>query len=77
MLQKRMAFYNDQENVVSAAMTVVQNLLDKYKVDPRSIGRYKVHLVCYKVSYTMYAVYSASLYRQHVSILDVVAKLKC
>ncbi|KAL3138589.1 hypothetical protein ABBQ32_006356 [Trebouxia sp. C0010 RCD-2024] len=40
--QKRMAFYNDQENVVSAAMTVVQNLLDKYKVDPRSIGRLEV-----------------------------------
>lgn len=42
LLQKRMAFYNDQENVVSAAMTVVQNLMDKYKIDPRSIGRYSV-----------------------------------
>lgn len=40
MLQKRMAFYSDQENVVSAAMTVVQNLMDKYEVNPRSIGRY-------------------------------------
>ena len=36
-----MAFYNDQENVVSAAMTVVQNLMDKYEIDPRSIGRYR------------------------------------
>lgn len=34
-----MAFYKDQENVVSAAMTVVQNLMSKYEVDPRSIGR--------------------------------------
>ena len=41
LLQKHMAFYNDQENVVSAAMTVVQNLMDKYDIDPRSIGRYQ------------------------------------
>ena len=41
LLQKRMAFYNDQENVVSAAMTAVQNLMDKYEIDPRSIGRYQ------------------------------------
>lgn len=37
-----MAFYNDLENVVSAAMTVVQNLMNKYGIDPRSIGRLEV-----------------------------------
>lgn len=34
-----MAFYDDRENVVSAAMTAVQLLLEKYRIDPRSIGR--------------------------------------
>ena len=56
-----MAFYNDQENVVSAAMTVVQNLMDKYKVDPRSIGRYKV--TC-----TLYPIHSAFSFKQHIRI---------
>ena len=42
-LQKRMAFFLDNEDVVSAAMTVTHSLLDNYNVDPRSIGRY-VHL---------------------------------
>lgn len=38
-LQNCMAFYKDQENVVSAAMTATQNLMDKYHIDPRSVGR--------------------------------------
>lgn len=60
LLQKRMAFYNDLENVVSAAMTVVQNLMDKYGIDPRSIGRYKVFCaLCH--------LHSGSLYTQHVN----------
>ena len=41
--QTRMAFFLDNEDVVSAAMTVTHSLLDKYNVDPRSIGRC-VHL---------------------------------
>ncbi|DBA70992.1 TPA: hypothetical protein ACH3X2_011428 [Trebouxia sp. C0005] len=40
--QTSMAFFKDQENVVSAAMTVTQNLMDKYQIDPRSIGRLEV-----------------------------------
>jgi hypothetical protein len=42
-LQTSMAFFKDQENVVSAAMTVTQNLMDKYEIDPRSIGRCFLH----------------------------------
>ena len=44
-LQTSMAFFMDHENVVSAAMTVTQNLMDKYRIDPRSIGRCFFH--CY------------------------------
>ena len=40
LLQKRMAFYSDNEDVISAALTVTQSLLDKYNIDPRSVGRY-------------------------------------
>ncbi|KAL0024918.1 hypothetical protein WJX77_002506 [Trebouxia sp. C0004] len=40
--QTSMSFFKDQENVVSAAMTVTQNLMDKYQIDPRSIGRLEV-----------------------------------
>lgn len=40
--QTSMAFFKDHENVVSAAMTVTQNLMDKYQIDPRSIGRLEV-----------------------------------
>lgn len=50
LLQKSMAFYKDQENVISAAMTATQNLMDKYEVDPCSIGRYSpcyvLHMLC-------------------------------
>ena len=42
-LQTSMAFFKDQENVVSAAMTVTQNLMDQYQIDPRSIGRCFLH----------------------------------
>ena len=38
-LQTRMAFFLDNEDVISAAMTVTHGLLDKYSIDPRSIGR--------------------------------------
>ena len=38
-MQTAMAFYGDQENAVSAALTAVQRLLERHKLDPRSIGR--------------------------------------
>ena len=63
LLQKRMAFYNDQENVASAAMTVVQNLMDKYEIDPRSIGRYKgLSILCHVCSAS-----SACSQSEHIS----------
>ena len=37
--QRCMAFCGDQEDVVSMALTAVHALLEKYDVDPRSIGR--------------------------------------
>lgn len=38
-LQNAMAFVEDQEDVVSMSLTVVQSLMQKYSIDPRSIGR--------------------------------------
>lgn len=37
-----MAFVNDREDVYSLALTVVQNLLQDYNIDPNSIGRIDV-----------------------------------
>jgi hypothetical protein len=37
--QTNMAFCGDQEDVVSMSLTAVHSLLEKYDVDPRSIGR--------------------------------------
>jgi len=37
-----MAFVQDFEDVNSMALTVCQNLLEKYKIDPRTIGRLEV-----------------------------------
>ncbi|OWZ55576.1 hydroxymethylglutaryl-CoA synthase [Cryptococcus neoformans 125.91] len=40
--QKYMAFTDDKEDINSLALTVVSNLLKKYSIDPRSIGRLDV-----------------------------------
>ncbi|GAQ90489.1 hydroxymethylglutaryl-CoA synthase [Klebsormidium nitens] len=40
--QDAMAFCSDNEDVISMSLTVVQNLLDKYGVDPAQIGRLDV-----------------------------------
>lgn len=37
--QRCMAFCGDQEDVVSMSLTAVHSLLEKYDVDPKSIGR--------------------------------------
>eukprot|EP00475_Leptophrys_vorax_P044524 TRINITY_DN8951_c0_g1_i1.p1 TRINITY_DN8951_c0_g1~~TRINITY_DN8951_c0_g1_i1.p1 ORF type:complete len:429 (+),score=99.08 TRINITY_DN8951_c0_g1_i1:57-1343(+) len=37
--QERMSFVDETEDTYSMALTVVHNLLDKYQVDPKSIGR--------------------------------------
>lgn len=37
--QNCMAFCGDQEDVVSMSLTAVHSLLEKYDVDPKSIGR--------------------------------------
>lgn len=34
-----MAFLEDQEDVVSMSLTVVHSLMDKYDIQPASIGR--------------------------------------
>lgn len=38
--QHCMAFCGDQEDVVSMSLTAVHSLLEKYDVDPKSIGRH-------------------------------------
>ena len=40
--QTSMAFVDDREDINSIAMTAVQNLLDSYSIDPRSIGRLEI-----------------------------------
>lgn len=40
--QRNMAFVDDREDISSMAMTAVNNLLTKYKIDPRDIGRLEV-----------------------------------
>ncbi|WFD30525.1 hydroxymethylglutaryl-CoA synthase [Malassezia sp. CBS 17886] len=40
--QQYMAFTDDREDINSMALTAVANLLDKYKIDPKSIGRLDV-----------------------------------
>lgn len=40
--QTRMAFCDDREDIYSLAMTVTQSLLEKYDIDPTSIGRLEV-----------------------------------
>ena len=38
--QHCMAFCGDQEDVVSMSLTAVHSLLEKYDVDPKTIGRH-------------------------------------
>ncbi|CAM9206647.1 unnamed protein product [Discosporangium mesarthrocarpum] len=40
--QTRMAFVDDREDINSVLMTVLQNLLEKYNIDPAEIGRLEV-----------------------------------
>lgn len=40
--QSRMGFCNDREDINSLCLTVVQRLLDRYKVKPQEIGRLEV-----------------------------------
>jgi len=40
--QTNMSFVNEYEDVNSMAMTVTQSLLEKYQIDPRSIGRLEI-----------------------------------
>ncbi|WVN86342.1 hydroxymethylglutaryl-CoA synthase [Cryptococcus depauperatus CBS 7841] len=40
--QKFMAFTDDKEDINSVALTVVSNLIKKYNIDPKSIGRLDV-----------------------------------
>ncbi|QUC21951.1 uncharacterized protein UV8b_06192 [Ustilaginoidea virens] len=40
--QTKMGFCDDREDIYSLALTVVSNLLSKYKIDPNSIGRVEV-----------------------------------
>lgn len=42
--QRCMAFCGDQEDVVSMGLTAVHCLLEKYDVDPKSIGRHAVRI---------------------------------
>lgn len=37
-----MAFVDDREDINSVCLTAVQRLLDRYSLDPRSIGRLEV-----------------------------------
>lgn len=39
MLQTAMSFIEDQEDVVSMSLTVVHNLMEKYEIEPSSVGR--------------------------------------
>lgn len=40
--QEQMSFCGDREDINSVCLTVVQSLLEKYSIDPRSIGRLEV-----------------------------------
>ena len=40
--QQYMAFTDDREDINSFALTTVSNLLEKYHIDPKSIGRIDV-----------------------------------
>ncbi|KAI9798163.1 MAG: 3-hydroxy-3-methylglutaryl coenzyme A synthase [Piccolia ochrophora] len=40
--QTKMSFCDDREDIYSFALTVVSNLLSKYDIDPKSIGRLEV-----------------------------------
>lgn len=40
--QTKMAFCDDREDIYSMALTVTQSLLEKYEIDPNSIGRLEV-----------------------------------
>lgn len=40
--QTNMAFCGDREDINSVCLTVVKNLLEKYNIDPKSIGRMEV-----------------------------------
>lgn len=40
--QTRMSFCNDREDIYSLALTVTKSLLEKYNIDPNSIGRLEV-----------------------------------
>jgi hydroxymethylglutaryl-CoA synthase len=40
--QTNMAFVDDREDIYSMSLTATQNLLDKYDIDPKDIGRLEV-----------------------------------
>nr|ABO27206.1 cytosolic 3-hydroxy-3-methylglutaryl-CoA synthase [Chara vulgaris] len=40
--QDRLGFCTDHEDVISMSLTVVQNLLEKYSIDPTNVGRIEV-----------------------------------
>lgn len=40
--QERLAFVDDREDIGSVFLTVTQNLLEKYNIDPNNIGRLEV-----------------------------------
>ncbi len=37
-----MAFVDDREDINSVCLTAVQRLLDRYQIDPKSVGRLEV-----------------------------------
>lgn len=47
-LQDAMAFAEDQEDVVSMSLTVVQSLMEKYDVEPSAVGRSAISKVSSK-----------------------------
>lgn len=40
--QDEMAFTGDREDINSIALTVVKNLMEKYEIDPKSVGRLEI-----------------------------------
>lgn len=40
--QHKMAFVNDREDIASMSLTALKNLLTKYSIDPKDVGRLEV-----------------------------------
>ena len=40
--QQKMGFCGDQEDINSLSLTVLHNLLEKHKIDPKNVGRLEV-----------------------------------